>query len=153
MTTRASTIAIKAISLHDTHHKFLLCPDLELARAISFSELSIGARQMQTQSACNELCPKIGRRFANDIDQKLSDEQKCKITALTLHKFARGIVEKNHGTRKWPLKSYFRIIGQPGNKLFGEMCCLFPRDNARNHPWENFEQQLHQRALEASGSG
>lgn len=50
----------------------------------------------------------------NDIerDEKLSDEQKKTIMVSTLHKFARSIVEKNHGTKEWPFKPHFRIIGQ-----------------------------------------
>jgi len=75
---------------------------------------------------------KLVADLQNDIDQKLSDEQKCKITALTLHKFARGIVEKNHGTRKWPLKCYFRIIGQSWKQVvWGDVLAFSPGDNAR----------------------
>jgi superfamily I DNA/RNA helicase len=86
----------------------------------------------------------------NDIDQKLSDEQRCKITALTLHKFARGIVEKSHGTRKWPLKHYFRIIGPPWKQVvWGDVLAFFPTITRDSYSWEKYEQQLHRRALKA----
>ena len=93
---------------------------------------------------------KLVADLQNDIDQKLSDEQRCKITALTLHKFARGIVEKNHGTRKWPLKHYFRIIGPPWKQVvWGDVLAFFPTITRDSYSWEKYEQQLHRRALKA----
>ena len=62
---------------------------------------------------------KLVADLQNDIerDEKLSDEQKGNITVSTLHKFARSIVEKNHGITEWPFKPHFRIIGQSWNCL------------------------------------
>jgi len=93
---------------------------------------------------------KLVADLQNDIDQKLSDEQRRKITALTLHKFARGIVEKNRGTRKWPLKRYFRIIGQSWKQVvWGDVLAFFPTITRDNYSWETYEQQLHQGSLKA----
>ena len=46
---------------------------------------------------------KLVADLQNDIDgdTQLSDEQKSDVTASTLHKFARSIVEQNHGTTEW----------------------------------------------------
>jgi superfamily I DNA/RNA helicase len=141
-----------AIAQHDAN-KFLIVSGpgtgkshLFLDRIKYWCEKNADARVLVTS-----FVRKLVADLQNDIDQKLSDEQKCKITALTLHKFARGIVEKNHGTRKWPLKSYFRIIGQSWKQVvWGDVLAFSPAIMRDNHPWENFEQQLHQRAPEAS---
>ncbi len=45
-------------------------------------------------------------------DDKLTEEQKRRITVSTLHKFARSLVEKNHGSSEWAFRAHFRIIGQ-----------------------------------------
>ena len=121
-----------AIARHDAK-KFLIVSGpgtgksyLFLKRIKYWCEKNADARVLVTS-----FVRKLVADLQNDIDQKLNDEQKCKITALTLHKFARGIVEKNHGTRKWPLKSYFRIIGQSWKQVVWGRCTrLFPRDNA-----------------------
>jgi superfamily I DNA/RNA helicase len=82
----------------------------------------------------------------NDInnDEKLSEEQKKRITVSTLHGFARSIVEKNHGTSDWPFRSYFRIIGQSWKKIiWTDVLTHHPELDKRKYIWEKFEQQLH----------
>ena len=79
-----------------------------------------------------------------DADEKLSDEQKDRITVSTLHGFARSIVEKNHGTSGWPFRPYFRIIGQSWKKIiWGDVLTHHPDLDKGNHTWKKFEQQLY----------
>jgi len=49
----------------------------------------------------------------NDVrSSDLADEAKSCVTVSTLHRFARGVVERNGGTRDLPLASHIRMIGQ-----------------------------------------
>ena len=82
----------------------------------------------------------------NDInkDEKLTNEQKQRTTVSTLHKFARSIVEKNHGTSEWQFQPYFRIIGQVWKEVIWEDVLAHHSKLDRSiYTWENFEEQLH----------
>lgn len=96
---------------------------------------------------------KIVADLQNDIDddKKLTDKQKSKIGVSTLHKFARSIVEKNHGTRKWPFRPHFRIIGQFWKDVvWDDVLAFHPNLDKNTYGWENFEKQLHNDAFEES---
>ncbi len=96
---------------------------------------------------------KLVADLQNDIDddEKLTDGQKNKISVSTLHKFARSIVEKNHGTRKWPFRPHFLIIGQFWKDVVWDDALAFhPSLDKNTYDWENFEKQLHNDALEGS---
>lgn len=87
-----------------------------------------------------------------DGDDKLTDEQKGNITVSTLHKFARSIVEQNHGTREWPFKPHFRIIGQSWKEIvWGDVLAFFPEIDQSAYTWKQFEEQLHNNDFEATG--
>jgi hypothetical protein len=45
-------------------------------------------------------------------DGRLTDSQKQQVSVFTLHKYARSIVEQNHGTKEWKFTPHFHIIGQ-----------------------------------------
>jgi len=89
----------------------------------------------------------------NDIerDEKLSDEQKKTIMVSTLHKFARSIVEKNHGTKEWPFKPHFRIIGQSWKEIvWSDVLAFFQDRDQTEYNWKKFETQLHDDNFEQS---
>lgn len=89
---------------------------------------------------------KLVADLQNDIDgdTKLSNEQKKNITASTLHKLARGIVETNHGTANWKFSPHFRIIGQYWKDIIWQDVLLFhPTLNITEYSWKSFESQLH----------
>ncbi len=91
---------------------------------------------------------KLVADLQSDIDKTLSAERKRRITVLTLHKFARSIVEKNHGTKKCPFKPHFRIIGQSWKEIvWGDVLAFSPNIDRDAYTWEKFEQQLHNAAL------
>ena len=94
---------------------------------------------------------KLVADLQNDIEQdaKLTDEQKNKITVSTLHKFARSIVEKNHGTTEWPFRPHFRIIGQFWKEIvWGDALAFYPNIDRNIYTWKKFEEQLHDNNFE-----
>jgi len=89
----------------------------------------------------------------NDIesDEKLTDEQKGKVTVSTLHKFARSIVEKNHGTTEWRFRPHFLIIGQSWKEIvWSDVLAFYPDIDRGVYTWKKFEEQLHNNNFEES---
>lgn len=96
---------------------------------------------------------KLVADLQNDIecDEKLTNEQKDKITASTLHKFARSIVEKNHGTANWPFKPHFQIIGQSWKEIvWGDVLAFCPALDRGDYNWKKFEKQLYNARIDKS---
>ncbi len=96
---------------------------------------------------------KLVADLQNDIkrDEKLTAEQKGKITVYTLHKFARSIVEKNHGTTEWRFRPHFRIIGQFWKAIvWGDVLAFYPDLDRGVFTWKKFEEQLHDSNFEES---
>lgn len=93
---------------------------------------------------------KLVADLQNDInkDKQLSNEQKKRTTVLTLHKFARSIIEKNHGTSAWSFKPYFRIIGQSWKIIVWDDVLAYYSDlNKDSYAWGKFEEQLYNNAF------
>src|SRR3989338_950154 len=96
---------------------------------------------------------KLVADLQNDIenDEKLTNKKKKKITAPTLHKFARSIVETNHGTIEWPFRQHFRIIGQSWKEIvWSDVLSFYPAIELNTYPWAKFEKQLHDHNFEKS---
>lgn len=86
-----------------------------------------------------------------DNDKKLSKQQKGNITATTLHKFARSIVEKNHGTSQYQFEPHFRIIGEFWKDvIWNDVLAFFPNLDTSDFSWKMFEKQLHNNQFDAS---
>jgi superfamily I DNA/RNA helicase len=84
-----------------------------------------------------------------DIDNQLTSEQKENIIASTLHKFARSVVERNHGTVEWPFLPHFSIIGQFWKDVVWEDALSFYQQiDGDFYSWKKFEQQLHDARFE-----
>ena len=89
---------------------------------------------------------KLVADLQNDIngDDQLTDKQKSDITASTLHKFARSIVEQNHGTTEWRFQPHFRIIGQFWKDVvWSDVLAFYPALDRGIYTWKKFEEQLH----------
>src|SRR6266705_1968256 len=71
-------------------------------------------RDSTTEVLALSFVRKLVADLDNEIknDNALSDDQKKQVHVHTLHKYARHIVEKNHGTKQWTFAAHFRIIGQ-----------------------------------------
>ena len=89
---------------------------------------------------------KLVADLQNDIDEdtQLTDAQKSDIAASTLHKFARSIVEQNHGTAEWRFQPHFRIIGQFWKDVvWGDVLAFYLALEGGVYTWKKFEEQLH----------
>jgi superfamily I DNA/RNA helicase len=89
----------------------------------------------------------------NDIQtaDTLTDEQKRQVDVFTLHKYARSIVEQNHGTREWPFAPHFRIIGQTWKDVvWNDVLLLVGVAKDPRYTWRAFEKQLHDGRLETA---
>ena len=96
---------------------------------------------------------KLVADLQNDIDgnKQLTDEQKSNITTSTLHKFARSIVEQNHGTSEWHFQPHFRIIEQCWvGIVWKDVCAFYSTLDKSIYSWEKFEEQLHKADLDES---
>lgn len=96
---------------------------------------------------------KLVADLQNDIKNvvRLTDEQKDKITVSTLHKFARSIVEKNHGTSESRFRPHFRIIGQFWKEIvWGDVLAFYSHIDRSAYTWKKFEEQLHDNKFEES---
>ena len=101
-------------------------------------------------SASKILCLTFVRKLVADLDndiqsdKNLTQAQKEQVEVHTLHKFARSIVEQNHGTTKWRFQPHFRIIGQSWKDIVWSDVLAFYTILDRNvYSWKNFEEQLH----------
>lgn len=95
---------------------------------------------------CLTFVRKLVADLDNDIqsDENLTIEQKEQIEVHTLHKFARSIVEQNHGTTEWRFQPHFRIIGQFWEDVVWSDVLAFRAELDENvYTWEKFEEQLH----------
>ncbi len=81
----------------------------------------------------------------NDIqgDEKLKDEQKEKVDVLTLHGYARSIVERNHGTIRLPFKIHLKIIdGYWQEMVWQDALLISGLADDEEYFWEKFKKQL-----------
>lgn len=98
---------------------------------------------------------KLVADLQSDIDasKKLSKEQKNSITATTLHKYARSIVEKNHGSSEFRFKPHFKIIGESWKDVvWNDVLFFFPALDYHTYNWRSFESQLHNNQFESDQS-
>jgi superfamily I DNA/RNA helicase len=89
---------------------------------------------------------KLVADLSSDIqnDTRLTDAQKRRCDIFTLHKYARRIVEQNHGTNEWRLAPHFRIIGQSWTEVvWHDVLLLSGQNNFEQYSWRAFEKQLH----------
>jgi len=94
---------------------------------------------------------KLVADLQNEIinSEGITNVQRNKITILTLHKFARSIVEKNNGTTEWQFNPHIRIIGQSWKELLWyDVLAFYPNVNRSVYTWRKFERQLHDNNLE-----
>lgn len=89
---------------------------------------------------------KLVADLAADVqnDSTLTDAQKRQIDVFTLHKYARSVVEQNHGTAEWKFAPYFRIVGQDWKTvLWDDVLSINGQEDGAKYSWKQFEKQLH----------
>lgn len=74
----------------------------------------------------------------------LTEAQRKQVDVFTLHRYARSIVEQNHGTQEWRFAPHFRIIGQEWKTVVWSDVLLFAvQNNSEQYSWKKFEKQIY----------
>ena len=96
---------------------------------------------------------KLVADLAADIqnDTALTEAQKRQAEVFTLHKYARSVVEQNHGTKEWKFAPHFRVIGQDWkNVVWDDVLLVEGQKDRTKYSWKNFEKQLYDDELDES---
>ena len=96
---------------------------------------------------------KLVADLAADVqnDATLTNEQKRQADISTLHKYARSVVEQNHGTKQWRFAPHFRVIGQDWkNVVWDDVLLVQGQKDRTKYSWKQFEKQLHEDEFEES---
>jgi superfamily I DNA/RNA helicase len=84
-------------------------------------------------------------------DNTLTEDQKQQADVFTLHKYARSVVEQNHGTREWKFGPHFRIIAESWKAVvWSDVLLMCAQKDHKQYSWKAFEKQLHNDHFEES---
>jgi superfamily I DNA/RNA helicase len=84
-------------------------------------------------------------------DDNLTDDQKEKVDVFTLHKYARSIVESNHGTTRLRFKPHFRIIDEYWQEMvWNDTTIISGLEGEKDITWKKFQTQLHDSKFDIS---
>jgi hypothetical protein len=84
-------------------------------------------------------------------DERLTKDQKKQVDVFTLHKFARSVVEQNHGSGERKFKSHLQIIGEPWKVVvWRDVLLMSGQNNHERFSWKAFETQLHNNDFDGS---
>lgn len=88
----------------------------------------------------------VGDLQRDIVGSSLTEEQKHHVTASTLHRLARSIVERTHGTVECPMRPHIRIIAWPWDDLVWADVLLFHPEVATSEEfcWRACLDILHQ---------
>lgn len=105
---------------------------------------------LQSDSAARVLALSFVRKLVTDLasditgDGLLTEDQKKQVDVQTLHKYARSIVERNHGTHGRSLKPHFKIIGEVWKEVvWNDTLLSVGQIDLSEYTWRKFEKQLH----------
>jgi superfamily I DNA/RNA helicase len=96
---------------------------------------------------------KLVTDLRNDIQNaaELTEEEKLQIDVHTLHKYARSVVERNHGTSALTFGPHFRIIGHNWKEVvWDDVLNISGEEDKIGFAWKEFEKQLHNAKFEDS---
>jgi superfamily I DNA/RNA helicase len=85
------------------------------------------------------------RDLRDDIanDPGISDEDKKRVSVMTLHRHARSIIERNHGTQDLNLKPYCGVVTDRWEEtVWLDAVSLHDAFEPSDYPWETIEVQL-----------
>jgi superfamily I DNA/RNA helicase len=101
-----------------------------------------GSARILALSFVRKLVADLNADIQNDAT--LSANQKKQVDTFTLHKYARRIVEQNHGTQEWRFAPHIRIIGQDWKLVvWDDVLLLSGEGDVGQYSWAAFEKQLH----------
>jgi superfamily I DNA/RNA helicase len=96
---------------------------------------------------------KLVADLAADVqnDTTLTDAQKRQADISTLHKYARSVVEQNHGTKEWPFAPHFRVIAEDWKAVvWDDVLLVAGQTDHAKYSWKSFEKQLHDDEFEGA---
>ncbi len=89
---------------------------------------------------------KLVADLQNDIqnDTSLTEDQKGQVEVHTLHKYARSIVEQNHGTPEIRFQPHFRIISDVWtDAVWEDVLLTVDQPDKTTYSFKKFNEQLH----------
>jgi superfamily I DNA/RNA helicase len=105
---------------------------------------------LEQEKAARILALSFVRKLVADLhadiknDTTLTADQKKQAEVFTLHKYARSIVERNHGTKDWRFAPHFRIIAQDWKAMvWGDVLSLSGQNDHESYSWPKFQKQVH----------
>jgi len=100
-----------------------------------------GSARILALSFVRKLVADLDADIQNDTG--LTDAQKKQVDVLTLHKYARSVVERNHGAKEWQFTPHFRIIGQEWKIIvWDDVLSINGQKDRETYSWKHFEKQL-----------
>ena len=89
----------------------------------------------------NSLVRDLNDDIANDPG--ISDEDKNRVSVMTLHRHARSIIERNHGTQELGLKQYCAVVTDRWEEMVWlDAVSLHDEFEPSDYPWKTIEAQL-----------
>jgi superfamily I DNA/RNA helicase len=89
----------------------------------------------------NSLVRDLNDDIANDPG--ISDEDKNRVSVMTLHRHARSIIERNHGTQELRLKQYCAVVTDRWEEMVWlDAVSLHDEFEPSDYPWKTIEAQL-----------
>ena len=74
------------------------------------------------------------RKLVNDlraeVQAKLPDDQRSRVTVSTLHTLARSLLERSQGTQAWPMRAYIRVVDSTWAGVVWDDVLMFHPGNA-----------------------
>lgn len=79
-----------------------------------------------------------------DLRSKLDDTDRQRVAVTTLHTLARSLVERNAGTKRWPMQRYIRVIDrQWADVTWADVLAFHPDLSPLVYTLRAVEDQLH----------
>lgn len=101
---------------------------------------------LDSQPSATILVTSLVRKLVSELARDLENVEpkyRGKTGVWTLHKLARSIVEKNHGTVTYPFRPFFKIIGPGWKDMVWHDTCHLSKAKPTVYSWAKFEEQLH----------
>jgi superfamily I DNA/RNA helicase len=103
------------------------------------------ARHRDRSVAVSTFVRSLVRDLRDDIanDHRISDEDKKRVIVMTLHRHARGIIERNHGMQELKLKPNCAVVTADWEEMVWlDAVSLHDEFEPRDYPWTEIEKRL-----------
>jgi hypothetical protein len=94
---------------------------------------------------------KLIRDLESELDAKLSDDDRSRVTVSTLHHLARSLVERNHGATSLELRRDTSVITQRWQSMvWNDVLAFHPGLRRELYPWCSLQRQFHTLELKST---